>query len=84
MPTMLMLILILMLMPLPACLPACLAAPCPPRRVLVPMTPSRPSVTKGKFSLLSYNMLADLYATVRRALTWRGVLTWRGADLAGC
>ncbi|KAI3426985.1 hypothetical protein D9Q98_006929 [Chlorella vulgaris] len=38
-------------------------APCPPRRVLVPMTPAKPSVSKGKFTLLSYNLLADLYAT---------------------
>lgn len=42
------------------------AAPCPPRRALVPMTPAKPSVTKGRFSLLSYNLLADLYATVGR------------------
>lgn len=40
------------------------AAPCPPRRVLVPLTPGKPCVTKGKFTLLSYNLLADLYATV--------------------
>lgn len=40
------------------------AAPCPPRRVLVPLTPAKPCVTKGKFTLLSYNLLADLYATV--------------------
>ncbi|KAL4441485.1 hypothetical protein ABPG77_001989 [Micractinium sp. CCAP 211/92] len=38
-------------------------APNPPRRVLVPLTPARPCVTKGKFTLLSYNLLADLYAT---------------------
>jgi CCR4-NOT transcription complex subunit 6 len=38
-------------------------APCPPRRVLVPLTPAKPCVTKGKFTLLSYNLLADLYAT---------------------
>lgn len=41
------------------------AAPCPPRRALVPLTPGKPCVTKGKFTLLSYNLLADLYATVR-------------------
>ena len=40
------------------------AAPCPPRRALVPLTPGKPCVTKGKFTLLSYNLLADLYATV--------------------
>lgn len=28
------------------------------------MTPAKPCVTKGKFTLLSYNLLADLYATV--------------------
>eukprot|EP00887_Chlorella_sp_A99_P001164 scaffold14.g1164.t1 len=38
-------------------------APCPPRRALVPLTPAKPSVARGKFTLLSYNMLADLYAT---------------------
>lgn len=38
-------------------------APNPPRRVLVPLTPATPSVTKGRFTLLSYNLLADLYAT---------------------
>ena len=32
------------------------------------MTPAKPSVTKGKFTLLSYNLLADLYATVREWL----------------
>jgi hypothetical protein len=55
-----------LLHPCPTCRsapPAC-AAPNPPRRVLVPMTPAKPSVTKGKFTLLSYNLLADLYATV--------------------
>lgn len=40
------------------------AAPSPPKRVLVPLTPAKPSVTKGKFTLLTYNLLADLYATV--------------------
>lgn len=38
-------------------------APAPPRRALVPLTPPKPCVTRGKFTLLSYNMLADLYAT---------------------
>ena len=49
-----------------------MAAPTPPRRVLVPMTPAKPCVTKGKFTLLSYNLLADLYATVRRRQQQRG------------
>lgn len=52
----------------PVCSPPlrpALAAPCPPRRALVPLTPAKPCVTKGKFTLLSYNLLADLYATVR-------------------
>ena len=31
--------------------------------MLVPLTPARPSVSKGKFTLLTYNLLADLYAT---------------------
>lgn len=38
-------------------------APNPPRRSLVPLTPAHPTVTKGRFTVLSYNLLADLYAT---------------------
>ena len=38
-------------------------APNPPRRSLVPITPPHPSVSKGAFTVLSYNLLADLYAT---------------------
>jgi CCR4-NOT transcription complex subunit 6 len=38
-------------------------APNPPRRSLVPITPPHASVTKGAFTVLSYNLLADLYAT---------------------
>jgi hypothetical protein len=56
------------LFPLTPPLHCACAAPNPPRRVLVPMTPAKPSVTKGKFTLLSYNLLADLYATVREWL----------------
>lgn len=36
--------------------------------MLVPLTPAKPCVTKGKFTLLSYNLLADLYATVSAPL----------------
>lgn len=53
--------------------PPSLAAPNPPRRVLVPLTPARPCVTKGKFTLLSYNLLADLYATVGGSARGQGV-----------
>jgi CCR4-NOT transcription complex subunit 6 len=38
-------------------------APAPPRRAMVPITPPQPAVTKGRFTLLTYNLLADLYAT---------------------
>lgn len=38
-------------------------SPNPPKRTLVPITLPHPAVTKGRFTLLSYNMLADLYAT---------------------
>ena len=51
-------------------------APCPPRRVLVPLTPSKPSVARGKFTLLTYNLLADLYATVRDAGVAVGGCVW--------
>lgn len=62
------------------------AAPCPPRRVLVSLTPAKPCVTKGKFTLLSYNLLADLYATVRLCCMGclsKGVLVHRLLDQGG-
>lgn len=53
-------------------------APNPPKRVLVPISPPYPSVTKGRFTLVSYNLLADLYATAEQfpycpawALAWQ-------------
>ena len=49
-------------------------APCPPRRVLVPLTPSKPSVARGKFTLLTYNLLADLYATARVGVVGGGYM----------
>lgn len=52
-------------------------APCPPRRSLVRITPAAPSVTRGRFTLLSYNLLADLYATPEQfgyCPTW--ALSW--------
>lgn len=52
-------------------------APAPPRRVMVPFTPSKPTVSRGKFTVLSYNLLADLYASPEQfnycpswALSW--------------
>ena len=36
--------------------------PSPPKRSLVPITPPHASVAKGAFTVLSYNLLADLYA----------------------
>lgn len=41
-------------------------APQPPSRELVPLPPpkGRPLAPGGKFTLLTYNLLADLYATV--------------------
>jgi CCR4-NOT transcription complex subunit 6 len=38
-------------------------APDPPRRALLALPPAGPVVAKGRFTLLSYNLLADLYAT---------------------
>lgn len=41
--------------------------PSPPRRMMVPLPTPTVSVTdKGKFTLLTYNVLADLYATVEQ------------------
>lgn len=40
--------------------------PEPPRRVLVPLVPTKP--TGGTFTVLTYNVLADLYATVRHKI----------------
>ena len=42
-------------------------APSPPKRSLTPVPPPKNVVTTGKFTALTYNLLADLYATVRRA-----------------
>lgn len=40
-------------------------APSPPRRSLSPITPAPKNiVSAGKFTALTYNLLADLYATV--------------------
>ena len=36
----------------------------PPQRSLVPITPPHSCVREGKFTALTYNLLADLYATV--------------------
>ncbi|KAL6771168.1 hypothetical protein ACKKBF_B34205 [Auxenochlorella protothecoides x Auxenochlorella symbiontica] len=36
--------------------------PTPPRRGMVPMPPSRPVLRRGGFTLLTYNLLAELYA----------------------
>lgn len=44
-------------------------APSPPRRSLSPITPAPKNiVSAGKFTALTYNLLADLYATVRASL----------------
>lgn len=40
--------------------------PSPPKRSLTPVPPPKNVVTTGKFTALTYNLLADLYATVRR------------------
>ena len=41
-------------------------APSPPKRAFVPITPAPENVVSaGKFTALTYNLLADLYATVR-------------------
>ena len=37
----------------------------PPKRALVPITPPHQCVRDGRFTVLTYNLLADLYATVR-------------------
>ena len=50
-------------------------APSPPKRSLTPVPPPKNVVTTGKFTALTYNLLADLYATVRRA--WSGCLACR-------
>ena len=49
-------------------------APQPPSRELVPLPPpkGRPLAPGGKFTLLTYNLLADLYATVRAATCMQG------------
>ena len=39
-------------------------APLPPNRSLTPLPPPKNVVTTGKFTALTYNLLADLYATV--------------------
>lgn len=52
-------------------------APLPPRRSLIPAVLTRSSVAKGRFTVLTYNLLADLYATPEQhgqcpawALSW--------------
>lgn len=41
-------------------------SPSPPKRTLTPITPTPKNVLGvGKFTALTYNVLADLYATVR-------------------
>lgn len=42
-------------------------APVPPSRAMVPLPPPKgaPLAPVGCFTLLTYNLLADLYATVR-------------------
>ncbi len=40
-------------------------APSPPKRALTPLPPPKAVVAAGKFTALTYNLLADLYATVR-------------------
>ena len=41
-------------------------APSPPKRALTPISPPPKNVVSaGKFTALTYNLLADLYATVR-------------------
>ncbi len=41
-------------------------APLPPSRAMVPLPPPKgaPLAPGGRFTLLTYNLLADLYATV--------------------
>ena len=48
-------------------------APQPPSRELVPLPPpkGRPLAPGGKFTLLTYNLLADLYATVGAVICLR-------------
>jgi CCR4-NOT transcription complex subunit 6 len=41
------------------------AAPCP-NRSMVYMKPLRPTVRRGRFTVLSYNLLADLYASAEQ------------------
>ena len=52
-------------------------SPLPPRRAMIPVAPIRPAVKKGRFTVLTYNLLADLYATPEQhgqcpqwALSW--------------
>ncbi|KAK9827722.1 hypothetical protein WJX81_005188 [Elliptochloris bilobata] len=41
-------------------------APSPPKRSLTPVPPPKNVVTTGKFTALTYNLLADLYATAEQ------------------
>lgn len=44
-------------------------SPSPPKRALIPVVPSRVLAAGGsRFTILTYNLLADLYATVRWGL----------------
>eukprot|EP00889_Picochlorum_renovo_P001125 jgi/Picre1/28155/NNA_003561.t1 len=38
----------------------------PPMRSMIHMTPVRPTLKRGKFTVLSYNLLADLYASAEQ------------------
>lgn len=44
------------------------SAPQPPRRALVSLPAPKLSNSTGKFSVLTYNLLADLYTNVRSSL----------------
>ena len=63
-------------------------APVPPKRELValPPQPKASLHAEGRFTVLSYNILADLYATVRRAsslpLCWAGLFKFPASHLA--
>ena len=39
-----------------------------PQRALIPIPPPRGGNPAGKFTALTYNLLADLYASVRRTI----------------
>lgn len=39
-------------------------APTPPKRSMIPFASPQQSVVAGKFTALTYNVLADLYASV--------------------